>query len=90
MEFCAFEQYKIKKPSLLNLSQRNLHRVLFDEIEEVVLSEAVDIAAVAVVALRTLSPVTEPAIRNPLLNLVVIFTEALFQVAHCVSVAYSS
>jgi hypothetical protein len=47
--------------------------MLFNEGEDIPLAEAVNIVAVAVVATGALEPVAEPPIRNPLLNLVVVF-----------------
>ena len=47
--------------------------MLFNKGENILLTEAVDVVAVAVVATGALQPVGKPAVRNPLLNLVVVF-----------------
>jgi len=59
----------------------------FNEVDNLVLVEAVNVVPVAVVLLPALNPVAEPTTRNPLLNLVVVFAQALLKVAHGVSLA---
>ena len=44
------------------------------------LIDAVDIVPIAVVLARALEPIAEPVVRNPLLNLAVIFAQAYFKV----------
>ncbi len=58
-----------------------------NEGEDVFLAETVNITAVAVVSPRTLESVPEPAVSYPLLNLVVVLTQAVLQIAHGVAFA---
>lgn len=48
--------------------------MLFDEDKDILLAETVNVAAVAIVATGALQAVAEPAVGNPLLNLVVVLS----------------
>ena len=67
---------------MVRFAEVDLLRVLFDEGKDILFSKAMNVVAVAVVAMRALQPVAKPAVRNPLLNPGVVLAQAFLQVAH--------
>jgi len=63
---------------MVNLAKIDLLWVLLDEGEDILLAEAMNVVAVAIVPLVSLSSVPEPAVGNPFLNLVLVLAQAFF------------
>lgn len=61
-----------------------------DEAEDVVFADSVNVVAIPIVPLCTLTAVVQPAVLYPPGNLVVVLTQAEFKISHCVAISHSS
>jgi hypothetical protein len=86
----TFHQYKVEEPYGVHFAQIYFCGMTFNEVDNLVLVEAVNVVPVAVVLLPALNPVAEPTRCKPFLNLVVVFTKAKLKIADCVAVGDAS
>jgi len=59
----------------------------FHEVQHVFFMESVNVVAVSIVTFCSLHAIAKPTVRNPSLNLVMVLSEAGFEVTHGVSLA---
>ncbi len=89
MNFSAFQQDQIQKPGLIDFTEIDFPGVVSEEVENVLLADAVDVLAIPVMPACALKAVLLPAVLDPPSNLVVIFTQAQLQIPHRVAVSDS-
>src|SRR6266446_3595575 len=70
--FPSFQQHKIQEPRLVHFAEVDFLRMVPDEVEDVLFTDAMDIVAIPIVPVCALQAILQPAVRDPPANLVVV------------------
>ena len=87
--FSSFQQHKVQEPGLVNFAEIDFLRMVSDEVENILLADAVDVVPVPIMPTRALEVILKPAVLYLADDLVVILAQAHLQVPHGVAVSHS-
>src|SRR6266700_114016 len=88
--FPASQQYQIQEPRLVHFAEIDFLRMASNEGEDIFFADAMDVVAIPIMSPSTLQTVVQPAVLDPLANLVVILPETQFKIAHRIAVSHTS